>query len=489
MIKRVLLGLLMLLIGVAGIVLVRTALISYEDIDVEPVEQHAFNAERATERLSEALTYRTISREETEAVEAAEFEAFLAFMERVYPQIYGELEVERVGDYTKLYRWEGRDPELKPGMLIGHYDVVPVESGTEADWTHPPFSGAVADGFVWGRGALDDKAGVLSAMEAVEFLLETGFTPRRTLYLAAHHDEEVGGRDGAAQVAALLEARGVELAFLVDEGLPVAEQVMEGITTPLALVGVAEKGFLNLELSIVRQGGHSSMPSEQTTIADLATAMHRLNEHPMPGRFGDLMQQTFAPLAPELPFLYRTGLANLWLFRPLIERQLSTIPHTNAALRSTAAPTIFRAGVKENVLPARASAIVNFRIHPSDTVADIEAHVRHVIANDDIRIRRLPRARNPSVVSDTDAKPFQELRRSITEVFPGVPVAPSLFIATSDARHFRKLTDNIYRFRAIRARPSDQSRIHGTDERIGVDNYLEMVQFQIQLLLNTTSHP
>ncbi len=487
MIKNVLGGLAAVLLTLALIVVARTLMVSYDLMEVDAVERHAFDADRATERLSEGLTYRTISHEAPEDFEAAEFEALLEFLERAYPRIYSELEFERVGDYTKLYRWEGSDPDLKPGMLIGHYDVVPVEPGTEQEWTHPPFSGTVAEGFVWGRGALDDKAGVLSSMEAVEYLLETGFTPQRTLYLAAHHDEEVGGFDGAARVSELLEERGVELEFLVDEGLPVAEEVLEGLETPIAMVGMAEKGFLNLELSIIRDGGHSSMPPQRTTIGDLSTAIHRVKDNPMPGRFDDLIKTTFEPLAPQLPFLYRMGLANLWLFRPLIERQLSTIPHTNAALRTTAAPTIIEGGIKANVLPAKARAIVNLRIHPDDDIEAVEAHVRSVINNDEIQVRRTPPSREPSVVSDTDTRPFQDLRRSIKEVFPGVPVAPSIFIATSDARHFRNLTDNIYRFRAIRARPEDQSRIHGTDERIGVENYLEMVQFQIRFIKNSTS--
>ncbi|NBB86318.1 MAG: M20 family peptidase [Bacteroidetes bacterium] len=487
MAKRIVSGIALVLIALAAVVLVRTLLLSYDLMEVEIVDRHDFDADGAVDRLATALTYPTISHQAPGDFDAEAFEGFLAFLEEAYPRIYAELSVERVGEYTTLYRWEGSDPELQPGMLIGHYDVVPVEPGTEDEWTHPPFAGAVADGFVWGRGTLDDKAGVLSALEAVAYLLETGFAPARTLYIAAHHDEEVGGLDGAAQVAALLQARGVELAFLVDEGLPVAEQVIDGIDTPLALVGVAEKGFLNLELSVARPGGHSSMPSQQTSIGDLATALHRLKDHPMPGRFGDLVQQTFAPLASELPFLYRMGLTNLWLFRPLVKRQLATIPHANAALRTTAAPTIFRAGVKENVLPARASAIVNFRIHPHDSIAAVEAHVKRVVANDDILIRRMPRAREPSEVSDTEAPAYYHLRQSIQEVFSDTPVAPSIFIATSDARHFRELTQNIYRFRPIRARPEDQRRIHGTNERIGVDNYAEMVQFQIRLIMNSTS--
>jgi len=487
MAKRIIGGSALVVIALAAVVLVRTLLLSYDLMDVEVVDRHDFDVDAAIERLSTGLTYPTISHQQPEAFHAPAFEGFLDFLEESYPRMHEQLEVERVGDYTKLYRWEGSDPELKPGMLIGHYDVVPVEPGTEDQWSHEPFGGEIAEGFVWGRGALDDKSGVLSAMEAVEYLLQTGFAPERTLYVAAHHDEEVGGLNGAAQVAALLKQRGVALEFLVDEGLPVAEQVMEGIDTPLAMIGVAEKGFMNLELSIDRDGGHAAMPPRNTSIGDLATAIHHLKNNPMPGRFDDLVKNTFEPMAPELPFVYRMGLANLWLFRPIIERELTSIPHTNAAIRTTIAPTIIQGGIKENVLPARASAILNFRIHPRDDIDSVIAYVRETIDNDEIMIRQMPRARNPSVVSDHEALAYEQLRRSIKEVFTNTPVTPSIFIAASDSRHFRELTNNIYRFRPIRARPEDQSRIHGTDERIGVDNYAEMVQFQIRFIMNSTS--
>lgn len=487
MAKRIIGGIALVLIALAAVVLVRTLLLSYDLMEVEIVERHNFDDEGAIERLSTALTYPTISHQQPAAFDTAAFEGFLDFLEASFPRMHEELEVERVGDYTKLYRWPGTNPELNPGILMGHYDVVPVEPGTEDQWSYAPFGGEIAEGFVWGRGALDDKAGVLSSMEAVEYLLQTGYQPERTLYVAAHHDEEVGGLNGAAQVAALLKERGVELEFLVDEGLPVAEQIMEGIDTPLAMIGVAEKGFLNLELSVNREGGHASMPPRQTSIGDLSSAIHHLKNNPMPGRFDDLVKNTFEPMAPDLPFVYRMGLANLWLFRPIIERELTNIPHTNAAIRTTVAPTIIQGGIKENVLPARASAILNFRIHPRDDVDGVIQYVRDTIENDEIMIRTMPRARNPSVVSDHEAPAYQQLRQSVKEVFPNTPVTPSIFIAASDSRHFRELTRNIYRFRPIRARPGDQTRIHGTDERIGVDNYLEMVQFQIRFIMNSTS--
>lgn len=207
----------------------------------------------------------------------------------------------------------------------------------------------------------------------------------------------------------------------------------------------------------------------------------------MPGRFSDLIQSSFEPISPGLPFVYRMGLANLWLFRPLIESRLSAYPHTNAALRTTVAPTIFQAGVKTNVLPAHARAVVNFRIHPNDDVSSVMSYVESTISNPEIEIRMLEGPREASGVSDVRAAPFEQLKRSIWETFDEIPIAPSMFLAATDSRHFHGLTENIYRFRAIRVRPEDRVRLHGTNERLSVANYAEMIQFQIRLLLNTTS--
>ncbi len=489
MIKRGFFGLGLLLVGLAAVVLIRTQLLSYEPSGVNPVERPDFGREAALDRLSRAVQIPTISLQDTADMDHEAFETFIGFMEQAYPRVHEHLERERVGrnGYTLLYKWEGRDTTQAPMMLMGHYDVVPVEEGTRQEWEHEPFGGVRSDGYVWGRGTLDDKGGTLSAFEAIEYLLKTGYQPEQTIYVAANHDEEIGGRRGAARVAELLEERGVELDFLVDEGMPVAEEVLQGIESPLAMIGVAEKGSLTLKLEVVREGGHASMPPNETAIGELASAVHTLKDNPMPGRFGDLLQRSFEPVSSELPFSYRMGLANLWLFRPLITSRLSEVPHTNAAMRTTIAPTIFRAGMKTNVLPAHAEAIINFRIHPQDDVESVVDHVESTIENPSVEIQTLDGKREASFVSDLNRQSYQRFKRSIWETFGEIPVAPSMFVAATDSRHFHDLTRDIYRFRPIRARPADRTRIHGTDERIAEDNYMEMIHFQIRLLRNTTS--
>lgn len=488
MLKRGLLGFAVLLVGLSAVLILRTCRLSHEPAGVNPVERPNFDAEAALNRLSHAVQLPTVSLQDTADTDHAAFRNFVTFVAEAYPRINETLKRERIGErgYTLLYRWQGRDTTQSPIMLMGHYDVVPVEEGTRQEWEYPPYSGALKDGYVWGRGTLDDKGGTLSAFEAVEYLLKTGYQPEQTVYLVAHHDEETGGRDGADRVAKLLKKRGVELDFLVDEGMPVAEEIIEGVDSPLAMIGVAEKGSLTLRLEVVREGGHASMPPRQTAIGELASAIHELKENPMPARFGRLLQRTFEPISAELPFTYRMGLANLWLFRPVIRSQLAKIPHTNAAMRTTIAPTIFRAGVKTNVLPTHAEAVLNFRIHPQDSVEAVINHVRRVINNPGVEIYKVD-GREASFVSDLNKQSYQRFKRSILETFGEIPVAPSLFVAATDSRHFHDLTRDIYRFRPIRVRPSDRTRVHGTDERVAQDNYLEMIHFQIRLLRNTTS--
>jgi carboxypeptidase PM20D1 len=486
--RRYLIGLALLLLGLAGGILVRTVQHSYEPSGVNPVPRPAFDSTAAVDRLAEAVRIPTVTDQDTAAMNHGAFEGFVDFMAEAYPRVHDSLRRERMGSngYTLLYRWPGRDTTQKPLMLMGHYDVVPIEEGTGPEWRHAPFGGERADGFLWGRGTLDDKSGTLSAFEAVEYLLGTGYRPERTVYLAANHDEEIGGQRGAARVAKRLEERGVELAFLVDEGMPVAQEVLKGIESPLALVGVAEKGSITLRLEVVRDGGHASMPPRKTAIGELASAVHRLKNNPMPSRFGPLLRNAFDPLSAELPFVYRMGLANLWLFRPVIKSRLARVPHTNAAMRTTIAPTVFRAGMKSNVLPAHAETYLNFRIHPRDEVQDVIDHVERVINNPDVTITTVGPARPASRVSDVEAQAYQQLKLSVWETFGEIPVAPSLFVAASDSRYFHDVTRNVYRFRPLRARPEDRKRVHGTNERISVDNYLEMIHFQIRLLKNTT---
>jgi carboxypeptidase PM20D1 len=451
------------------------------------LDTYEIEEKEAINRLSQGIRHKTVSLEDTTEINYEYYEGFIDFLEQNYPYLHQSTEHRRIGEYSLLYKWEGTQADLKPALLMGHYDVVPSKADTDSLWQYKPFGGQIAEGYVWGRGALDDKSGIMSVLEATEYLLENDFQPDRTIYIALHHDEEVGGIRGARRVADYLENQEIELAFVVDEGLPIAEEIIEGIEIPLAMIGVAEKGSVNIELVYNQDGGHSSMPPRTSVIGTLSKAVNRIEQRPMDAHYKGLIVETFEPLIPYMTYKQQLAFNNTWLFRGLIKRKLSRNPATNAALRTTAAKTIFEAGFKENVLPVSGRVIINFRVHPNNTIEDVERYVRKRIRNSDIHVRVMDRARNPSPVSDTNTQPYGMLNRTIQSSFDPVLVSPSLFIAASDSRHFHNLSSNIYRFRPIRAKHEDRSRVHGVDERISVENYLEMIQFQIKLLKNGSS--
>jgi carboxypeptidase PM20D1 len=334
---------------------------------------------------------------------------------------------------------------------------------------------------------MDDKVNVLGILEAAEYLLAHGFKPRRTLYFAFGHDEEIGGSKGALQIAALLRRRNVELEFILDEGSNILDGIIPDTPAPVALIGIAEKGYVSLELTVEMPGGHASTPPDHTSIGILSSAVAKLEGSPFPARLSEPIRQMFAFIGPEMPWPKKFGLANLWLFGPLVQRQLARSPLTNAAIRTTQAATVFQSGVKENVLPPHATAIVNVRILPGDTINGVIDHARTVIASNQVKVSPLEIRFEPSAISDSQSPVFQRLHRTIKEVAPEVLVAPSLLVAATDSRHYAPLSKNIFRFLPITVSSEDARRFHGVDERISVKDYERCVRFFVQLMRNSDS--
>jgi carboxypeptidase PM20D1 len=484
--KKLALALLAALVLLLAVTLVRTARFGVEEAAVPRAA--AFTAPAgAAGRLAEAIRIPTISHEDSARFDAAAFAAFHALLRARFPRVHARLRREVVGGYSLLYTWPGTDPSLPPLLLMGHMDVVPVEAGTEARWTRPPFAGEVQGGFVWGRGAMDDKASVLGTLEAGEMLLAEGFSPRRTVLLAYGHDEEVGGH-GAGRIAALLRGRGVKPWMVVDEGGVIGVGLMPGVARPTALIGIAEKGFVSVEMTARAEGGHSSMPPRHGSIGRLSAAIQRLEASPMPARLDGAALQLFDRVGPQMPFAQRAVFANLWLTRPLVIRTLSGAPSSDAIVRTTTAPTIFQAGTKENVLPSRARAVVNFRILPGDSVAGVVAHVRRVVDDTAVHVRAMDGfSSEPSPVSRTDGEAYRVLEHSIRQAAPDAVVAPYLVVGGTDARHYHALSDAVYRFLPVRMTGEDLDRMHGTDERIAVRDYEAGIRFYRQLLLNAAA--
>lgn len=484
--KRILLVLALAVAVLASVLVVNTLRFTSRQIAVEPVQPLGVDEGAAAGRLAGALRFQTVSSEEAGRVRGEEFEGLHRYLEENFPKAHAALTRESVGDYSLLYTWRGQDESLKPVLLAAHQDVVPVGPETVAGWEQPPFEGRVAGGYVWGRGALDDKSNLLALMEAVEALVGEGFRPRRTVYLAFGADEEVGGAGGAARMAELLRARNVALEYVLDEGLAVTEGIIPDVSQPVATVGVAEKGFVSLELVVEGAGGHSSMPPPQTAVGILGAAVARLEERQMPASLDGVTRQLLEHVGPEMPFGKRLVMANLWLFGPLVVRKLAESPGTNAGVRTTTAATVIGGGVKENVLPASARAVVNFRILPGDRIESVVAHAREAVADPRVKINRLGAfAAEPSAVSGTDTAGFQTVRRTIRQLFPDTLVAPALVLGATDSRHYARLTTDIYRFSPMRVRREDVERIHGTNERISVKDYAACVKFYHQLMKNS----
>ncbi len=476
----------------AAVVLVRTARFGSRQPEVAPLAPVFVDAEGVAQRLASGLRLATISSQDPAELDAEAFRGFQRHLEASHPRVHRELARETVNEWSLLYTWRGRDPSLPPVLLAAHVDVVPVDAGSAGDWTYPPFAGVVADGFVWGRGAMDDKASLVCMLEAVEGLLGEGFAPERTLYLAFGHDEEVGGERGAAEIARLLHERGVRLAFVLDEGGTVVEPgYLPGFDRPTAVIGVAEKGAVSIALDAIADGGHSSTPPRSTAVGIVAAAVAALERHPMDARIDGTTAIFLDHLGPELSFPFRAVLANRWLFAPLLELVLAQAPPTDAMLRTTTAATLVEGGVKENVLPIRARAVVNFRIHPSDSVEAVVEHVRRVVDDERIELQVGLRSqpREPSPVSPVDSEAFDDIARTAREIYPEAVAVPFLVLGGTDARHYVELTPRIYRFAPFEYGRDALERAHGTDERVSVENLVSGVRFYRRLVERSAGPP
>ena len=483
--KKVLVALLVGLVVLAAVALERTFTFRSRQPQAAPMAVEPLDTAALAQRLGGALRFKTVSYQDSSQFDAREFDGFQRYLRATFPRLHTALTLEKVNGYGLLYAWTGADPNLPPIVLLAHQDVVPVEPGTEGRWTEPPFEGRIAGGYVWGRGALDDKGSLVGILEAVEHLVAAGAKPRRTVYLAFGYDEEVGGRRGAARIADLLASRNVHPELVLDEGGALATGLVAGIAAPVALVGVAEKGYVTVGLTAQAEGGHSSMPPDETAVGILAAAILRLEHDQMPRAIRGPTAAMFDYLGPEMSFGPRLVIANRWLFGGLLAHKFGATPQGNAMLRTTTAPTVLQAGVKENVLPSSARALVNFRILPGDSVEGVVEHVRRAVHDSRVSVEPLPGTMtNASGVTSVDAEPFQLLARTIRQVVPGAVVTPWLVVGGTDSRYYARLTPNVLRFVGSAIGKDDLRRVHGMDERVGVQAYAGAVQFYIQLLKN-----
>ncbi|XP_035511775.1 N-fatty-acyl-amino acid synthase/hydrolase PM20D1.2 [Morone saxatilis] len=435
--------------------------------------------------FKEAIRIPTVSFSETDINTTALLQ-FDRLLRKAFPTVFssGLVDHEVVANYSHLFRVKGSQPDLKPYLLLAHIDVVPA---SESDgWEAPPFSAKEIDGFIYGRGTIDDKSQVMGILQALEYLLIKGYAPRRGFYIGLGHDEEVSGYNGAMNIMRILKQRGAQLCFVLDEGLAVLDGVISGLEGPAALIGISEKGSATVKLSVSMAPGHSSMPPRETSIGILAAAVKRLEENPMPRLFGHGPERgTFEHLAHKFGLPMKFIMSNLWLFSSLLGRVLERKPDTNAFVRTTTAVTMFNAGVKVNVIPSLAEAYVNLRIHSAQSLQEVLDLIQSTVGDQRVKME-LVNGFDPLPISSSDEKAFgfQIIKKTVLDMFPTVTVAPGICIGNTDSRHFKDLTNNIYRFAPAWFKPGDAQRFHGINERISKKNYEELITFYFSLIQN-----
>ena len=437
----------------------------------------AFDVQAAAGRLSEAITFRTVSHQDAADNDLDQWSRFHAWLQATYPQAHGVMRREIVAGHTLVYSWAGTDPRLDPIVLMAHQDVVPADAAE--GWTHPPFEGVIAEGAVWGRGAVDDKGSLIGLFEAVESLAAAGFKPRRTVMLISGHDEEVGGT-GAQAANALMKSRNLSAQFVLDEGLlVVADNPLTG--GPAALIGVAEKGYGTLIVTARAEGGHSSSPPPETSVGVLARAVTAISEDPFPMRLQGPGADMLAVLGADAGLPLRVALANTWATEPLIVRQMAATPAGAALLHTTIAPTMLEGADKENILPREARAWINYRIAPGDTSDEVMAKARAAVGDLPVELAWSRPPQEASKVSSTDSESWKTIAALAADV-TGAPVAPGLVVAGTDSRFMAEVAQDTYRFQPITLSLADTAMIHGVDERMTLTNLERMIAFYARLI-------
>lgn len=479
--KKILLSIAVIIIVLAVILFYRANAV-FENNQyqvIAPLSPITLDESAVLSRFSQSLKIATISYDDPSKLDHQAFQAFHQHLATSFPLSHSQTTVMKFKDYSLVYHLKGQNSQLKPVLFMGHMDVVPIDPQTLDQWQQPPFSGNIVDEVIWGRGAIDDKVSVLALMESLEIFLSKNIAPQRDIYFAFGHDEEVGG-EGAQAIAKHFSQQGIEFEFVLDEGGVITEGIIPGATQPIALVGVAEKGFVNFTLAVKGEGGHSSQPPAHTAAGILAAAIVKVEGNPFPAtmEFFNLM---FDNIGYSMPLAQRLPLANLWLFEPIVKNMLLEKPSSAASARTTTAVTMLQGSTKSNVLPTISTAVVNFRILPGDTVDGIRAHLEQVI--DDPRVTITPELANEaSAVSPTNNLGFELIESSIRRLNAHVLVTPYLVLGATDSRHFQALSDNIYRFMMVSLNPETLKQFHGLNEQISVKDYLNAIQFYYVML-------
>ena len=459
---------------------VRTALNRPITLPGKARDLQKIDKDKAVRHLQEAIRIPTVSMVEEYADNIQPFVDYRNWLEKTYPLLNAAAEREIIAGYSIIYHLKGKNPALRGGCYLSHIDVVPAPAD---GWEHDPFGGVLTDdGYIYGRGAQDMKSHMIALLEAVEYHLANGKRFDRDLYLCFGHDEEPGNStSGAANIVRHLKAKGVEMEFVIDEGGTVLDGKLLGIPHTVGLIGACEKGNGDLELVVNKAGGHASNPKPPTAVGLLSQAVAKVEANPMPTRWTNMTKETFKALSPYCKGPFKFVLTNRDVFGPLLKFVFTKVaPMTNALVRSTFAPTMLWGSDARNVIPKEAKANINFRIITGETADDVKKYLNKLLG-DKVSVNLLEYS-DPSPEADVHCTAYNRLTESITETFDDIVVAPYMFIAASDARFYNPLTDNVFRFGPFINTLDDQSRIHGINERLHVDQLEKATQFFVKCL-------
>lgn len=460
------------------IILLRTFRFTPQPAEETPLDPVSFDEHAAEQSLAALVKCKTVSYSDHSLEDDGEFEKLIGLLPTLYPLVFQHCTFQRLPDRALLFHWKGRDSSGDPAVLMAHYDVVPVE---EENWEKPPFSAEIEDGVMWGRGTLDTKVTFNGILFAANTLLSQGFTPAQDVYFAFSGGEEVNGM-GAVRIVEWFQQHNITPSMVVDEGGAVVQDVFPGVKEPCALIGIAEKGMLNLEYKISSSGGHASAPAPHTPIGRLAAACTKVEGHPFPFHITKPVQEMFNRLGRHSTFVYRMLFANLWCFGPVLDLVCKQSGgELNALVRTTVAFTQMAGSKAPNVIPPSASLVANMRLNPEDSVASAVEYIRQTVGDEDITLTVMDHM-EPSPISRTDCDGWHKVANAVAATWPGSLISPYLMVQCSDSRHYRDLSDKVYRFSAMDLTSEERKTIHGNNERIRLECLHRSVAFFLHLL-------
>lgn len=445
------------------------------------MEEYIIDEKEAGKVLSSFIQIPTVSYTDESKIDYNQFEKFHVLLEEKFPMLHKNLDKIVINNYSLIYKWNGEYKDKKPVLLTAHMDVVAVEKESIEEWRYPPFSGALKEGYVWGRGALDTKVTLVSMLYAVEKMLEQGYQPSRDVYFGFGHDEEGNSTQGATYISKYFKEQGITFDYVMDEGGAVVNDLIPGLKKSVASVGIAEKGFVNVKVKVKTKGGHTSTPPKVTSVGEIAKVIRLVEKNPMKAKLTSATKTMFQSIGPEMSFAFKIIVANLWLFKPILVKVFSGTETGNAMMRTTIVPTVIEGSEAENSLAEKSSVIFNVRILPGETVEDVKKHFEKVLKNMSVKISlQLPE--NPSNVSPVDSNGYEMIQEVIEDTFGNVITAPYVVLGATDAKKYEEFSENVYRFAPYIIKQDDLSRMHGLNERISLDNVTNCTTFFMRLL-------